>query len=405
MNQILTDGDIIEFSPEIEGLFSIIKGMKKKLIIIALVFLFASVIFYPAVDIIIEDIIDRNLPAEEDHIRVVLVDYYMFFEEEHTITEGDLKIIEDKSQLRRALLMYDKVYKEDVFDIPEDGEKEGIVDKFVNSYKELVNSLLNFDLSQDKGSDLSLENDDNKIKAVFVKYYNFLDITGSKPQNLTYPHEETKNATVVYKNMQDISAFYGGDEKITATVVYTKPLEVPLLKLKISVIAGIILTLPLIGYFIGKEIYNRFKEKIKLPFSTFWLIIISVVILISFVIGALYAYFFMGPLFVQFLYSSASAAGAQATYSIYEFVSFIALLTLIFGLVFEMPVVNLILNRAGILKKEWLITYRKHVYVGIFIIAAIITPPDVISQIIVAIPMIIFYEISIVLVKIFGKNI
>jgi sec-independent protein translocase protein TatC len=104
------------------------------------------------------------------------------------------------------------------------------------------------------------------------------------------------------------------------------------------------------------------------------------------------------------LFLSAAATGAQATYSIYEFVNFIALMTLIFGFIFELPLIIFILNRVGLVPKKLLVTYRKHVYVLFFIVAAIITPPDVISQIIVAIPMIFFYELSVLIVKIFGRR-
>lgn len=208
------------------------------------------------------------------------------------------------------------------------------------------------------------------------------------------------------------NAYMEKDEKSDSgnpIVVYTKPLEVPLLKLKMSIIIAIIAVLPFLFYLGGKEITKyvdtrKLNLKEKLPFKAKWLILIVIIMFISFILGAIYSYFFMAPLFIQFLYLSAAASGAQATYSIYEFVSFIAMLTLIFGFIFEFPLVIFILNRVGLVQKRMLTKYRKHAYVLFFILAAVITPPDIVSQIIVAIPMIFFYEISVVIVRLFGRR-
>lgn len=386
--------------------------MKKKLILIVCVFLIATVLFYPAVDIIIEDIIDRNLPTESyDHTRVAVVDYYMFFEQDQTVSLESLRLLEEKALLRRGLIMYDTFREKNTYKVSEAAEDKGIWKKFLNSYKELTDVLL-FKTQTGEKKDINagiqtnqINGESDIIKSAHVLYRNFVDISSSGPfPELKAPFQEPRPATIVYRNITDITPFYGSMKKEQATVVYTKPLEVPLLKLKISVIGGIILTLPLIAFFLGRELYVRLKNRIVLPISRFWIFVTGTGLLLSFSAGALYSYFYMAPLFIKFLYSSAAESGAQATYSVYEFVSFVALLTLIFGLIFEMPVVNLMLNRAGFLKKKWLKQYRKHTYVSLFIVSAIITPPDPLSQIIVALPMILFYEISVVLVKIFGKK-
>ena len=198
-----------------------------------------------------------------------------------------------------------------------------------------------------------------------------------------------------------------GDQR-SAIVVYTSPLEVPLLKLKMSIIIAFIVTLPFLFYIGGKEItkHVNMKKHIseRLPFKKRWLVLIALVMFISFVLGVLYSYFFMAPLFIQFLYLSAAASGAQATYSIYEFISFIAMLSLIFGFTFELPIIIYLLNRFGLIYKRTLTKYRRHAYVIFLILAALVTPPDIISQIIVAIPMVIFYELSVLIIKLFGKK-
>jgi sec-independent protein translocase protein TatC len=82
-----------------------------------------------------------------------------------------------------------------------------------------------------------------------------------------------------------------------------------------------------------------------------------------------------------------------------NYISFITSTLLTFGIVFEMPVVTMVLTQLGLLKPEWLVKSRKTVIVAIFVIAAFITPPDVISQILVAIPMLVLYELSVVVCK------
>ena len=81
--------------------------------------------------------------------------------------------------------------------------------------------------------------------------------------------------------------------------------------------------------------------------------------------------------------------------SIAEYLNFILTVFLIFGIIFELPVVSVVLTRLGILRPEWLIKARKVMIVAVFLIAAVITPPDVVSQIMVAVPMLILYELSI----------
>jgi sec-independent protein translocase protein TatC len=114
----------------------------------------------------------------------------------------------------------------------------------------------------------------------------------------------------------------------------------------------------------------------------------------------------MIPLFLKFLYIDAADSGVTATYSVFNFISFIATTIAIFGLVFEFPIVLTFLTRNGFVKYSTLVTYRKHLYVIIMFVAAVVTPgTDVFSELMVAIPMLIFFEISMVIVKILGvKN-
>ena len=185
-----------------------------------------------------------------------------------------------------------------------------------------------------------------------------------------------------------------------AKLVYVSPLEVMMLQLKLSVIMGLLITLPIIAYYIYRAISKRFSVRIPIVIGRGQFVFLSAASLIMFVLGASYAYFLMLPLFLKYLYLSAAGSGVTATYSIFKFISFAASGTAIFGLIFELPIVLTFLTRNGYVKYSTLVTYRKHIYIVFLVIGAVITPPDVLSQVMVAVPMIIFFEISMVVVRV-----
>ncbi len=191
-----------------------------------------------------------------------------------------------------------------------------------------------------------------------------------------------------------------------AKLVYVSPLEVMMLELKLSIIIGALLTLPVIAFYIYRAISKKYSIKVPVSIGKGQFIFLTISVIIMFVIGCAYSYFFMLPLFLKFLYIDAADSGVTATYSVFSFISFIATTTAIFGLVFEFPIVLTFLTRSGFVKYSTLVTYRKHIYVIIMFVAAVVTPgTDVFSEMMVAIPMIIFFEISMVIVKVLGvKN-
>jgi sec-independent protein translocase protein TatC len=191
-----------------------------------------------------------------------------------------------------------------------------------------------------------------------------------------------------------------------AKLVYVSPLEVMMLELKLSIIIGLLLTLPIIAFYAYRAISRKYSIKIPVSIGKGQFAFLSISVIIMFVFGAAYSYFLMLPLFLKFLYMDAAGSGVTATYSIFKFISFIATTTAIFGLVFELPIVLTFLTRNGFVKYETLVTYRKHIYVLVMLIAAAVTPgADVFSQMMVAVPMVIFFEISLVIVRILGvKN-
>ncbi|HET8686586.1 MAG TPA: Sec-independent protein translocase TatC [Methanosarcina sp.] len=191
-----------------------------------------------------------------------------------------------------------------------------------------------------------------------------------------------------------------------AKLVYVSPLEVMMLELKLSIIIGVLLTLPIIAFYAYRAISKRYSIKIPISIGKGQFVFLSLAVIVMFVLGASYSYFLMLPLFLKYLYMDAADSGITATYSVFKFISFIATTTAIFGLVFELPIMLTFLTRNGFVKYSTLVTYRKHIYVLVMFIAAVVTPgADVFSQMMVAVPMVIFFEISMVIVRILGvKN-
>src|SRR5664280_79953 len=188
-----------------------------------------------------------------------------------------------------------------------------------------------------------------------------------------------------------------------AKLVYVSPLEVMMLELKLSIIIGSLVTLPIIAIYIYRAISKRYSVRIPVSIGKGQFVFLSVVVLFMFVLGTSYSYSFVLPFFIKFLYTDAAESGVTATYSVLNFISFIATTTALFGLVFELPVVLIVLIRNGFVKYSTLVTYRKHIYVLILVVAMFITPgTDVFSQMMFAVPMTIFFEISMVIVRILG---
>jgi sec-independent protein translocase protein TatC len=183
----------------------------------------------------------------------------------------------------------------------------------------------------------------------------------------------------------------------SAQLIYLTPLEGILLKIKISLLIAIAATLPFAFY----HIYRAAKKRFNLPAlnkTTLALYLLAAILL--FLLGTVYAYKFMLPLILQYLYTSAASTGIESLWSIYKFIYLITSLTLLFGLIFELPLIIIALVKFNIVDLDTLSYYRRHAYVALFIIAAIITPPDVLSQIIIALPSILLYEIGLITARI-----
>ncbi|RLI78308.1 preprotein translocase subunit TatC [Archaeoglobales archaeon] len=189
-----------------------------------------------------------------------------------------------------------------------------------------------------------------------------------------------------------------------AETIYTYPLEGLILKLKISLVIAFVCILPYIIRLTYKTLKERTELLDNIDIRKTTAIKYAIVSVTLFALGVAYGYVIMLPLFMKFLYQSAVSQGVTPMYTISEFIGFIVLMLTIFGLVFQMPIVMLFLVGNDIVEFETLKYYRRHFYVAFFVIGAAITPPDVFTQAMVALPMIAFFEISLLSIRIIHRK-
>lgn len=168
--------------------------------------------------------------------------------------------------------------------------------------------------------------------------------------------------------------------------------------LKVAFLSGIILAAPVIFYqfwmFVAPGLYDK-EKRLMAPIvflSTFF-----------FIGGAFFGYFIVFPYGFKFFLGFASEI-IRPLPSMREYLGFASKLLLVFGLVFELPLIITFLARLGIVSVSFLKKNRKYALLLFFVGAAILTPPDVVTQIMMALPLIVLYEISIIGARIFGKK-
>lgn len=177
--------------------------------------------------------------------------------------------------------------------------------------------------------------------------------------------------------------------------VYIAPQELLMQYFAVSLIAGVCVTLPMLFY----QVWAFLRPGLKKSENLFF-VLAMVFGFLCFGAGAYFAYRIMLPFMLSFLQSLSAGSGVSASVSVQNYIAFLMTVFMVFGAVFELPVVSVLLTQLGFLKIEWMKKGRKVMIVMIFFVAAVITPPDVVSQILVAVPMVILYELSILLCSI-----
>ena len=167
---------------------------------------------------------------------------------------------------------------------------------------------------------------------------------------------------------------------------------------KLALLTAFFFAMPVILYqvwaFVAPGLY-RHERRFALP------LFVSSVIL--FYAGAAFAYFVVFPAIFNF-FVNAAPAGTQVLPDITQYMDFAVLLFFAFGLAFEIPVATVLLVRTGLVKREQLTSNRGYVLLGIFIIAAFLTPPDAVSQTLMALPMYALFEAGIIMARLLVRD-
>lgn len=164
--------------------------------------------------------------------------------------------------------------------------------------------------------------------------------------------------------------------------------------LKVSICAGVVACSPYIIYalfqFVSPALYESEKKySFRIIFGAY----------LMFVLGSVINYFIIFPLTLRFLGTYSVSLEVSNLLTLDSYINTLITMTIIFGIIFEIPILSWLLAKFGLLKKQWMQKYRKHAIVAILILAAIITPTsDVLTLIIVSLPIWLLYEVSIVIV-------
>ena len=175
---------------------------------------------------------------------------------------------------------------------------------------------------------------------------------------------------------------------------YMRPAEAFMIYMKVALLSGLILSSPFILY----ELYSFVRPALTLRERRFTLICIPLS-LVLFITGMIFSYSFVFPRGLEFFLGFA-AGKVNPLISMESYLDFMLMLVVPFGFAFNVPVVLTLLAYLNIVSAKMLMKYQRHVILVAFIIAGVITPtPDVITQTLLAVPLILLYEVSIVIIK------
>lgn len=175
---------------------------------------------------------------------------------------------------------------------------------------------------------------------------------------------------------------------------YMRPAEAFMIYMKVALLSGLILSSPFILY----ELYGFVRPALTPRERRFTLICIPLA-LVLFITGLLFSYSFVFPRGLEFFLGFA-AGKVNPLISMESYLDFMLMLVVPFGFAFNVPVILTLLAYLNIISSKMLMHYQRHVILVAFIIAGIITPtPDIITQTLLAVPLILLYEVSIVIIK------
>ncbi|MBN2010673.1 twin-arginine translocase subunit TatC [candidate division KSB1 bacterium] len=172
-------------------------------------------------------------------------------------------------------------------------------------------------------------------------------------------------------------------------LIFLAPQESFIVHIKISLFAGLFLSLPVIFYQLWQFVVPGLLEKERkyVPLIVFFSTAF-------FLLGSSFCYYVIIPFGLKFLLGW-QTENLQPSVAIREYLKFVTMLVLVFGIVFELPLLSFFLSKMGMLTPQFLRRNRRYGIVITFIIAAILTPPDVVTQLLLAGPLLLLYEVSI----------
>lgn len=174
-------------------------------------------------------------------------------------------------------------------------------------------------------------------------------------------------------------------------LVFLSPAEALVSRFKLSLVIGLVLALPVILY----QLWALFVPAMDRRQRRATLLLIPAVYFL-FIVGLLFAFQAVLPMALRFLLGFGGEE-LQQEISVSNYISFIISFALPFGVIFELPVVVMLLTRLGLIRPEVLARNRKYAIFGIFVVAAVLTPPDVVSQMMLGLPVLLLFEISLLL--------
>jgi len=172
-------------------------------------------------------------------------------------------------------------------------------------------------------------------------------------------------------------------------LVFIAPTETFMAYIHIALFLGFFVSLPILLYQAWRFISSGLKQseiKYVLFFGPFSLVF--------FLCGVIFAYLVVLPLGIRFLLTF-SAENLKPMISIKNYLSFVTTMLIVFGFVFELPIVAMFLTKLNLISPSFLISKWRHAFVSVFIVAAILTPPDIVTQVLMVLPLIVLYLISI----------
>lgn len=183
-----------------------------------------------------------------------------------------------------------------------------------------------------------------------------------------------------------------------AKMIATNPIATFMAPLKLAVLTALFVAMPVVLYqiwaFVAPGLY-RHEKRFAVP------LVVSSIFL--FYAGATFAYVVVFPLMFQFLTSNAPE-GVEMMTDMTQYLDFVVFLFFAFGAAFEIPVATVLLAATGLVKIETMTKNRGYVVIGIFIVAAFLTPPDALSQCFMAVPMYFLYEFGIIMSRVLLKE-